>query len=37
MECDPATLLADAKCFLCLSEHQMDVIQAYLLCLWANL
>ena len=36
-ECDPNTLMADAKCFACLSPEARDILQTYLLCLiWQN-
>lgn len=32
MACDPESLLADAKCFLCLNEKQRDAVEIELLC-----
>lgn len=32
MSCDPTTLLADGKCFDCLSDAQLETIQTQLLC-----
>lgn len=31
-ECDVAALMQDAKCFDCLTQHQMEMLQTQLLC-----
>lgn len=32
MSCDPAHLLEEAKCLLCLNHQQMDAVEVSLLC-----
>lgn len=34
MPCDPNILLADAECFTCLSDSQLEAIKGYLTCQW---
>ena len=34
--CSPTELLADAKCFMCLSEKQLDLAMLQLLREWAS-
>lgn len=33
--CDPEDLVEQAVCLDCLSQAQLDAVEAYLLCLWA--
>jgi len=32
LSCDPNTLAQSASCFQCLSEKQLEMVKAYLLC-----
>ena len=34
--CSPSELLADAKCFMCLSEKQLEIVTVQLLRDWAR-
>lgn len=37
MACDVNQIVTDAKCFQCLSEKELQMVKAYLLCQFANI
>jgi hypothetical protein len=36
MDCTPQALLDATECFGCLNDEQLNWIETYLLCQWAN-
>lgn len=36
MTCDASTLLANSQCLVCLPMDELERIEIYLLCVWAN-